>query len=96
MDTKETIGWLKIMRTNLKSFPEISNGKKIEALTNAIDIAEAFESFTDPNVSDKASYKKFEKVTNKSDQDLAVESAYKTGFKMGMLKAMSDSVRDEE
>lgn len=95
MDTKETIGWLKIIRANLKNFPEISNGKKLEALTNAIDIAEAFEAFTDPNVSDKASYKKFEKVRNKSDQDLAVESAYKTGFKMGMLKVMSDSVRDK-
>lgn len=40
MDTKETITWLKIMRANLKEFPEISNSKKIEALSNAIDIVE--------------------------------------------------------
>lgn len=65
MTTKETIEWLKIMRINLKNFPEISNGKKIEALTNAIDIAEAFEAFTDPNASDKASYKKIEKIGKK-------------------------------
>ena len=62
MTTKETIGWLKIIRADLKNFPEISNGKKIEALSNAIYIVEAFEVFTDPNVSDKESYKKFEKV----------------------------------
>lgn len=62
MDTKETIMWLKIMRANLKEFPEVSNSKKIEALSNAIDIAEAFEAFFDPNVSDKECYKKFEKV----------------------------------
>lgn len=68
MTTKETIQWLKIMRANLKNFPEICNGetanaaKKIEALTNAIDIAEAFEAFCDPNVSAEESYKKFKKV----------------------------------
>ncbi len=96
MTIKETIDWLKIIRVNLKNFPEISNGKKIEALTNAIDIVGACEIFLDPNVSDKESYKMFEKVRKKSDQDLVVESAYKTGFKMGILKGMSDSVRDEE
>lgn len=92
MTIKETVGWLKIIRADLNNFPEISNGKKIEALTNAIYIAEAF---TNPNVSDKASYKMFEKMRNKLDPDLVVESAYKTGFKMGMLKSMSDSVRDK-
>lgn len=75
MDIKETVMWLKIIRTNLKNFPEVSNSKKIEALSNAIDIAEAYES-------------------NKSDQDLVIGSAYKTGFKMGMLTGMADSVRD--
>lgn len=65
MTIKETIDWLKIMRVNLKNFPEISNRKKIEALTNAIDIAEAFEAFTDPNVSSRASYKTFNKVRTK-------------------------------
>ena len=62
MDIKETITWLKIMRTNLKNFPEISNSKKIEALSNAIDIVEACRTFFDPYVSDEASYKKLEKV----------------------------------
>ena len=54
MTTKETVMWLKIIRTDLKNFPEVSNSKKIEALSNAIDI-----------VSDKESYKKFEKVRDK-------------------------------
>ena len=67
MTTKETIGWLKIMRADLKNFPEISNGKKIVALTNAIYIAEAFDVFYDPNVSDKESYKKFEKARKMND-----------------------------
>ena len=62
MDTKETITWLKIMRTDLKNFPEISNSKKIEALSNAIDIVEACRTFFDPYVSDKEAYKIFEKV----------------------------------
>lgn len=65
MTTKETVGWLKIIRTDLKNFPEISNGKKIEALSNAIDIIDACKMFFDPDVSDKESYKKFEKVWNK-------------------------------
>ena len=45
MTIEETKKWLMIMRANLKNFPEISNDKKIEALSNAIDIAEAFEAF---------------------------------------------------
>lgn len=69
MTTKETIGWLKIMRANLKNFPEISNDKKIEALSNAIDIAEAFEAFCDPNVSAEESYKKFKTVRDKNDRE---------------------------
>lgn len=68
MTTNETIMWLKIIKTDLKNFPEVSNSKKIEALSNAIDIVSAYES-------------------NKSDQDLVIGSAYKTG--------MSDSVRDK-
>lgn len=68
MTTKETIGWLKIIRADLKNFPEISNGKKIVALTNAIYIAECFEAFTDPKVSDKESYKKFEKMRKMNDE----------------------------
>ena len=40
MTIKETVGWLKIIRADLNNFPEISNGKKIEALSNAIDIVE--------------------------------------------------------
>lgn len=67
MTIKETVGWLKIIRADLKNFPEISNGKKIVALTNAIYIAEAFEAFFDPNVSDKECYKKFEKVRKMND-----------------------------
>ena len=67
MTTKETIGWLKIIRADLKSFPEISNGKKIVALTNAIYIAEAFDVFFDPKVSDKECYKMFEKVRKRND-----------------------------
>ena len=65
MTIKETVGWLKIIRADLNNFPEISNGKKIEALTNAIDIVSACEIFFDPNVSDKECYKIFEKVWNK-------------------------------
>ena len=65
MTIKETIGWLKIIRADLKNFPEISNGKKIVALTNAIDIVGAFEMLFDLNMSDKECYKIFEKVRNK-------------------------------
>ena len=67
MTTKETVGWLKIIRADLKNFPEISNSKKIEALTNAIYIVEACGKFFDPNVSDKESYKMFEKVRKMND-----------------------------
>lgn len=40
MDKKECITWLKILRANMKTFPEISANKKIEALTMAIRIIE--------------------------------------------------------
>lgn len=36
MDRGEVIKWLKIMKANLNSFPEVSNAKKIEALAEAI------------------------------------------------------------
>ena len=36
MDIEEVIKWLKIMKANLNSFPEVSSGKKIEALAEAI------------------------------------------------------------
>lgn len=49
MNTKETIMWLKIMRADLKNFPEVSNSKKIEALSNAIDIVDAYEAFISNN-----------------------------------------------
>lgn len=36
MDREEVIKWLKIMKANLNTFPEIDCGKKIEALAEAI------------------------------------------------------------
>ena len=67
MTTKEIVTWLKIIRTGLNNFPEVSNSKKIEALSNAIDIVSACEIFFDPNVSDKECYKIFEKAWKRND-----------------------------
>lgn len=44
MDRKEVIKWLKIMKANLNSFPEVSNAKKIEALAEAIRLLKNEES----------------------------------------------------
>lgn len=65
MDCDEIILWLKIMRTDLKNFPEISNGKKMQALTNAIDIVDAFKSFWDVSKPDDVAFTKFKKVYDK-------------------------------
>lgn len=40
MDTNECITWLEILRANMKTFPEVSANKKIEALTMAIKALE--------------------------------------------------------
>lgn len=40
MDINECITWLKILRANMNTFPEVSAEKKIEALTMAIKLVE--------------------------------------------------------
>lgn len=40
MDKNECLTWLKILRANMNTFPEVSAEKKIEALTMAIKALE--------------------------------------------------------
>jgi 2-phosphoglycerate kinase len=43
MTIDTTIQWLEILRANLKTFPEISKSKKIEALDTAISYLEDYQ-----------------------------------------------------
>ena len=52
MDREEVIKWLKIMKANLNTFPEINCGKKIEALAEAIRLLKN-ERSEEPSSSEK-------------------------------------------
>ena len=48
MGREEVTKWLKIIKANLNSFPEVSSEKKIEALAEAIRLLKNEESIEEP------------------------------------------------
>ena len=101
MDREEVIKWLKIMKANLNTFPEINCGKKIEALAEAIRLLKN-ERSEEPSSSEKPNKSEIPtgSITNNDlgvdciDRDSAIKALdYDIKcfeFKSGVSKHMDD------
>ncbi len=89
MDIEEIIKWLKIMKANLNTFPEVSSEKKLEALAEAIRLLKNEQSET-PTGSDDC--------ISRADALRVAKNEYLRGYHNALCKALSEkySIHCEE